>query len=94
MGAGSLWTGEARPRNWKRVIWCCPFAFPNKETIDSWPPWQRNERFLMSSEEKERFRKAIELLEYLGVLREISGKRRGRAYAYQEYLDALIGDDG
>ena len=39
-------------------------------------------------------RKAIELLESLGVLREISGKRRGRAYAYQEYLDALIGDDG
>ncbi len=39
-------------------------------------------------------RKAIELLERLGVLREISGKRRGRAYAYHEYLDALIGDDG
>ena len=39
-------------------------------------------------------RKAIELLESLGVLREISGKRRGRAYAYREYLDALIGDDG
>ena len=39
-------------------------------------------------------RKAIELLEFLGVLREISGKRRGRAYAYQEYLDALIGDEG
>ena len=39
-------------------------------------------------------RKAIELLESLDVLREISGKRRGRAYAYQEYLDALIGDDG
>ena len=39
-------------------------------------------------------RKAIELLESVGVLREISGKRRGRAYAYQEYLDTLIGDDG
>ena len=34
------------------------------------------------------------MLESLGVLREISGKRRGRAYAYREYLDALIGDDG
>ena len=39
-------------------------------------------------------RKAVELLESLGVLREISGKRRGRVYAYQEYLEALIGDDG
>ena len=39
-------------------------------------------------------RKAIELMESLGVLSEISGKRRGRAYAYREYLDALIGDDG
>ena len=39
-------------------------------------------------------RKAIELLESLGVLREISGKRRGRAYAYHDYLEALIGDDG
>ena len=39
-------------------------------------------------------RKAIDLLESLGVLSEISGKRRGRAYAYRDYLDALIGDDG
>ena len=39
-------------------------------------------------------RKAIELLESLGVLREISGKRRGRAYAYHGYLKALIGPDG
>ena len=39
-------------------------------------------------------RKAIELLEDLGVLREITGKQRGRAYAYHEYLEALVGDDG
>ena len=38
-------------------------------------------------------RKAIELLESLGVLREISGKRRGRVYAYHEYLQALTGDE-
>ena len=38
-------------------------------------------------------RKAVELLESLGVLREISGKRRGRAYAYDEYLDVLAGYD-
>ena len=38
-------------------------------------------------------RKAIELLENLGVLREITGKRRGRAYAYHEYLQVLTGDD-
>ena len=37
---------------------------------------------------------AIELLEDLGVLREITGKQRGRAYAYHEYLEALVGDDG
>ena len=39
-------------------------------------------------------RKAIALLEDLGVLREVTGQRRGRAYAYHEYLEALIGDDG
>ena len=38
-------------------------------------------------------RKAIELLESLGVLREITGKRRGRAYAYHEYLQVLTGDE-
>lgn len=34
-------------------------------------------------------RKAIELLEDLGVLRETTGKRRDRVYAYQSYLDLL-----
>ena len=38
-------------------------------------------------------RKAIELLENLDVLREITGKRRGRVYAYHEYLQILTGDD-
>ena len=38
-------------------------------------------------------RKAIELLEFLGVLREITGKRRNRAYAYQEYLEILTGGE-
>jgi len=38
-------------------------------------------------------RKAIELLESLGALREISGKRRGRVYAYDDYLQTLAGDD-
>ena len=37
-------------------------------------------------------RKAIELLESLGVLREITGKRRGRVYAYHDYLQILSGD--
>ncbi len=39
-------------------------------------------------------RKAIELLEGLGVLREITTKRRGRVYAYDEYLRILTGDEG
>lgn len=39
-------------------------------------------------------RKAIELLEALGLLREITGKQRGREYAYHEYLEDLVGDDG
>jgi len=39
-------------------------------------------------------RKAIELLQDLGVLREVTGRQRGRVYAYHEYLEALIGDDG
>ena len=38
-------------------------------------------------------RKAIELLEDLGVLAEITGKRRDRAYAYQDYLQILTGDE-
>ena len=38
-------------------------------------------------------RKAIELLESLNVLREITGKRRGRVYAYDEYLQILTDDD-
>ncbi len=38
-------------------------------------------------------RKAIELLESIGVLGEITGGRRNRAYAYQEYLQILTGDE-
>ncbi len=38
-------------------------------------------------------RKAIELMEDLGILAEITGKRRDRAYAYQEYLQILTGDE-
>ena len=38
-------------------------------------------------------RKAVELLEELGVLGEVTGKQRGRVYAYREYLQALVGDD-
>ena len=37
--------------------------------------------------------KAIGLLEDLGILREITGKRRGRAYEYQEYLQVLTEDE-
>ncbi|RMH24442.1 MAG: Fic family protein, partial [Planctomycetota bacterium] len=36
-------------------------------------------------------RKAVEVLEGLGVLRETSGKQRDRVYAYQEYLGILTG---
>ena len=38
-------------------------------------------------------RKAIELLNSLGVLREITGNRRRQAYVYHEYLEILTGDD-
>ncbi len=38
-------------------------------------------------------RKAIELLERLGVLRETTGKQRDRIYAYHEYLHILTGDE-
>ena len=38
-------------------------------------------------------RKAIELLQRLGVLREITGNRRDRAYAYHEYMQILNGDE-
>jgi len=38
-------------------------------------------------------RKAIGLLEDLGVLRETTGKQRDRVYAYREYMQILTGDD-
>ena len=38
-------------------------------------------------------RKAIALLEHLGVLHEITGARRGRAYSYHEYLQILAAGD-
>ena len=38
-------------------------------------------------------RKAVGLLESLGVLREITGKRRDRAYAYHDYLRILTDDE-
>ena len=38
-------------------------------------------------------RKAIELLERLGVLCEITGKQRDRVYAYHEYMQILTGDE-
>ncbi len=37
--------------------------------------------------------KAIGLLENLGILREFTGKRRGRAYGYQEYLEVLTEEE-
>ncbi len=37
-------------------------------------------------------RKAIELLEGVGVLRETTGKLRDRVYAYDEYMRVLTGD--
>jgi hypothetical protein len=37
-------------------------------------------------------RKAIDLLETIGVLRETTGKQRDRVYAYHEYLRILTGD--
>jgi Fic family protein len=39
-------------------------------------------------------RKAIEVLERIGVLCETSGKQRDRVYAYQAYLQALTADEG
>ena len=39
-------------------------------------------------------RKAIQLLASLHILREITGRRRKRLYAYDGYLQILTGDDG
>ena len=36
--------------------------------------------------------KALNALHQAGVLREITGKKRGRIYAYQAYLDILTGE--
>ena len=37
-------------------------------------------------------RKAIGLLQSLGILRETTGRRRGRVYSYLEYIEILTGD--
>lgn len=39
-------------------------------------------------------RKAVEVLQRVGVLCESSGRRRDRVYAYQAYLQALTADEG
>ena len=39
-------------------------------------------------------RKAVEVLEEIGVLHETSGRQRDRVYAYQAYLQALTADEG
>jgi Fic family protein len=39
-------------------------------------------------------RKAVELLNGIGVLRETSGRKRDRVYAYHAYLQALTTEDG
>ena len=38
-------------------------------------------------------RKAIELLEYLDVLREITSRQRSRVWVYHDYLEILTGDE-
>ncbi len=38
-------------------------------------------------------RKAVDVLERIGVLRETSGRQRDRVYAYQAYLQALTADE-
>lgn len=38
-------------------------------------------------------RKAVDLLESLGILRETTGKQRDRVYAYQQYMRILTGDE-
>lgn len=41
---------------------------------------------------KPTIQKALEALISLGLIREVSGKKRGRRYAYKEYLDILTRD--
>ena len=57
-----------------------------------WLPFPRASRLLGLTAPPAR--KAIEFLQDLGVLREVTGRQRGRVYAYHEYLETLIGDDG
>jgi predicted transcriptional regulator len=41
---------------------------------------------------KPTIQKALEALVDIGLLQEVSGKKRGRRYAYQKYLDILTRD--
>lgn len=43
---------------------------------------------------KPKIQRALDHLEKLGIIREISGKRRHRRYAYHEYLAILVRDTG
>jgi len=53
----------------------------------------RNARRFVCSATSPAARKAISLLEDLGVLHETTGKQRDRVYAYREYMQILTGDD-
>jgi predicted transcriptional regulator len=41
---------------------------------------------------KPTIQKSLDALSSLGLIREVSGKKRGRRYAYQQYLDILTQD--
>ncbi len=94
MGAGSLWTSRHDRATGKARLQHLRIGKAVVEHLPSNPVVTVPRAAGLLRLTAPPARKAIELLESLGVLGEISGKRRGRAYAYHEYVDALIGPDG
>ncbi len=56
------------------------------------PIWTVQELFIKHNSNKPKIQRALDRLQALGFVREVSGKQRNRRYAYVEYLNILVRD--
>jgi Fic family protein len=56
------------------------------------PFWTAQELREKHNSSKPKIQRALERLENLGIVREVSGKQRNRKYVYTKYLDILVRD--
>jgi len=62
------------------------------DRLPRWPVLTVSKAVELTSATAPTARAAVTLLERLGILRETSGKKRDRIFAYSEYLEVLTGD--